>query len=172
MHFDLLTWPGYLCYTGDMGSFLFTRLDDMFQCFRGTRQNLDYWQQKVVAADRDGTEEYSPDLFRNRIKERFDEFVDDMEITERDALWQKVENLVRYHSHHGVAIAYDAASKFEYKKHLVFPDFWEVDCNEYTPRFKWCCHAIQWGIARYDHARKICSTTKTYQLPANRIAGI
>ena len=27
MHFDLVTWPGYLCYSGDMGCFVFSRLD-------------------------------------------------------------------------------------------------------------------------------------------------
>lgn len=34
MHFDLITWPGYLCYTGDMGTYVFTRLADMFEFFR------------------------------------------------------------------------------------------------------------------------------------------
>ena len=34
MHFDLLTWPGYLCYTGDMGTYVFRRLEDMFPFFR------------------------------------------------------------------------------------------------------------------------------------------
>ena len=28
--FDIVTWPGYLCYSGDMGCFVFTRLPDMF----------------------------------------------------------------------------------------------------------------------------------------------
>lgn len=35
MHFDLITWPGYLAYVGDMGAFTFTRLRDMFEFFRG-----------------------------------------------------------------------------------------------------------------------------------------
>ena len=32
--FEIVTWPGYLAYAGDMGSFLFHRLEDMFQFFR------------------------------------------------------------------------------------------------------------------------------------------
>jgi len=28
--FELITWPGYLAYTGDMGAFVFSRLNDMF----------------------------------------------------------------------------------------------------------------------------------------------
>lgn len=34
MHFDILTWPGYLCYTGDMGSYVFRRTEDMLEFFR------------------------------------------------------------------------------------------------------------------------------------------
>ena len=32
--FDLVTWPGHLCYTGDMGTYVFERLPDMFTFFR------------------------------------------------------------------------------------------------------------------------------------------
>jgi len=38
MHFDLITWPGYLCYTGDMGTYVFQRLTDMFEFFRTDRE--------------------------------------------------------------------------------------------------------------------------------------
>ncbi len=33
-HFDLITWGGHLCYTGDMGTYVFTRVHDMFDFFR------------------------------------------------------------------------------------------------------------------------------------------
>ena len=32
--FEVITWPGWLCYTGDMGSYTFQRLNDMFEFFR------------------------------------------------------------------------------------------------------------------------------------------
>ncbi len=62
MHFDLITWPGYLCYTGDMGTYVFARLADMFQFFRTDRSyaprtgrrlavNLSYWSEKLEAVD-------------------------------------------------------------------------------------------------------------------------
>ena len=38
MSFDLITWPGYLCCTGDMGTYVFKRLPDMFEFFR-TKSN-------------------------------------------------------------------------------------------------------------------------------------
>lgn len=32
--FDLVTWPGYLCVTGDMGTWTFSRIADMFDFSR------------------------------------------------------------------------------------------------------------------------------------------
>ena len=63
MHFELITWPGYLAYVGDMGSYVFSRLPDMFQFFRmgdgdlnhnerGLSINPSYWAGKIEAADR------------------------------------------------------------------------------------------------------------------------
>ena len=61
--FHLVTFPGYLCYTGDMGSFVFTRLEDMFEFFREKPSrtleelglklytNHSYWSEKLIASD-------------------------------------------------------------------------------------------------------------------------
>lgn len=82
--FDLLTWPGHLCYTGDMGTFVFQRLDDMFEFFRTDRDyaksrgrelgiNLGYWAQKLIAVDGNrqqaGATEFSEEKFRRVINE-------------------------------------------------------------------------------------------------------
>jgi len=85
MYFDLITWPGFLCYTGDMGTFVFTRLRDMFEFFRtdreyaqrrGDRQlfvNHGYWSEKLVAVDsqrRNGSAmEFSEALLRAYVNE-------------------------------------------------------------------------------------------------------
>lgn len=34
-YFDLVTWPGHLAYVGDMGDYVFTRVEDMLTFFRG-----------------------------------------------------------------------------------------------------------------------------------------
>ena len=63
MHFDLITWPGRLCYTGDMGTFVFSRIHDMLEFFRPDayaiaapfkRIDRNYWAEKVDASGRDG----------------------------------------------------------------------------------------------------------------------
>lgn len=79
MGFDLITWPGYLCYTGDMGTYVFSRLADMFEFFRSTYRNEQkqglyinpqYWAEKCRAADHyDGITEYNEDVFRERVNE-------------------------------------------------------------------------------------------------------
>lgn len=79
--FDLITWPGYLCYTGDMGSYVFQRTTDMFEFFRTDRNDFNYnkdglsinpgyWGEKLEAVDKcDGFKEFSLDLFRKNVRE-------------------------------------------------------------------------------------------------------
>jgi len=78
MHFDLITWPGYLCYTGDMGTYVFSRLADMFQFFRRSKRDyaIDhrYWAEKVEAADRsDGLRKFSVEKFQAYVNTWIDE---------------------------------------------------------------------------------------------------
>jgi hypothetical protein len=55
---DLITWPGTLCIDGDMGTYVFRRLEDMFEFFRTDRTcgekdgrtlfiNPGYWGEKL-----------------------------------------------------------------------------------------------------------------------------
>ncbi len=62
MRFRVNYVAGFLCYTGDMGTFVFRRLEDMFAFFR-TRSaqaatacsiNLGYWAESTRRMDRDG----------------------------------------------------------------------------------------------------------------------
>ena len=78
MYFDLITYPGGLLYTGDMGTYVFVRLQDMFEFFRTSNQdgwvkemgltlytNHSYWSEKLVATDCSGRREARP---RNSVK--------------------------------------------------------------------------------------------------------
>lgn len=159
--FDIITWPGYLCYCGDMGSFVFSRLPDMFEFFRGRLTamiDLGYLAEKAVAADRhDGITSYSEARFRSCVKADFDAFVESEDLPPEQAaeLWQSITDDVLSSSDNrqdGVR----AAGEFRWGRDLrargreVFPDFWEHRLDEYTGRFWWCCYAIPWAIERYD----------------------
>jgi hypothetical protein len=161
MHFFLVTWPGYLCYCGDMGTFVFQRLDDMFAFFRSGRQagklaiNTGYWGEKCVAVDDvDGIREYSADSFRDVVKEwlaeQLEEFDDD---GYKGALTEAVDGDLLAYADDGEAVARRAADDFEFiwnDKRFAFTDFWETTLTVKTNRFLWCCYAIAWGIQKYD----------------------
>jgi hypothetical protein len=177
MHFDLITWPGYHCYTGDMGTYVFSRIRDMFEFFRTDREHMrlkdgrtlainpSYWSEKVEARDRCGVEEFSEDLFRDALKREFDSFFenrepdDDASEEEKAAFaekkaeaWEAVEDEilgVDSLEHEGVG----AACRFEHDG-LEFADFWDHRLTDYTHRFMWCCFALAWGVQQYDTAKQ------------------
>lgn len=98
MGFDFLTWPGYLCYTGDMGTFVFSRIPDMFEFFRGSGNNFKdgktlyinpgYWQEKIQSESvfGKGAEEWSDEKFKEVILRRFEEFFEESKPEPWDAL--------------------------------------------------------------------------------------
>jgi len=53
----------------------------------------------------------------------------------------------------GPDAAYRAAMDFVWNGKRVFPDFYEVDSEDYSHRFVWCCYALAWGIEQYDAAK-------------------
>ncbi len=48
---DIVTWPGYLTITGDLGHFVFRSQDDMLVDFFNGPINPQYWVEKCVAWD-------------------------------------------------------------------------------------------------------------------------
>ena len=155
MQFDLLTWPGYLCYTGDMGAYVFFRVEDMFDFFRGSDLAINpwYWSEKVEAHCRDGVEEYNAERFREAINDALDAMEADDEL--REAVADQVLSNDEFEVE-----ARRAADEFTWPQddpgrpgEYVFVDFWETDLNDYTFRFLWCCYAIVWGIGLYDESK-------------------
>jgi hypothetical protein len=160
MHFDLITWPGCLCYTGDMGTYVFRRLHDMFQFFRRTeraepyRIDMRYWAEKVDAADRDGVQEFSEERFKADVRDYFDQVTADDEDWPEDrkaALWQEISEQVLGAADDGEHWAWVALHGFEHDG-FSFID-WDRSCKRFTHRFVWCCHALQWAIGVYDAAQ-------------------
>lgn len=150
-YFDLITWRGSLCFTGDMGTFVFSRIADMFEFFRDDhpnghlRINMGYWSEKLDAADRrtGGYEKFEPALFRKRVME----YAKDCD-ADRDTL-RAIRDRVLPHADDAEAMAYAAACGFE-RDGFRLQDFWEINCRDYTYHFVWCCYALAWGIQKYD----------------------
>ena len=164
MHFDILTWPGYLCYTGDMGTYVFQRLEDMLMFFRRTADrdlfdsiDMRYWAEKVQADDREGVTEFDPEAFRAVVKDRFDDFIEshaeDWSAERREALWGEVVSSILNSLDEGDPHrAFMAVHEFS-QDGLRFEDFFEFNTDAYTTRFQWCCFALRWAIEQYDAAK-------------------
>lgn len=173
--FDLITWPGHLCYTGDMGTYVFQRLEDMFEFFRHDRENerlhinVGYWTEKLVAVDgnRGGgkIKAYNEEKFKAVINEYRVNWMREGRDTsylnkeQRRSLWDAIEDEVIGVMSDGEHYAYQAANEFSWKHpetddHYEFRDFWEHDCTEYTHSIIWCLYALAWGIKVYDEAKK------------------
>lgn len=172
MHFDLITWPGYLCYTGDMGTYVFTRLRDMFEFFRTDREhrrlrdgltlaiNPGYWGEKVEAQDKyDGITEFSEERFKRAVLGDLVKWMrnnrEETDKEDRRDLWQAVMNEVLdadgdNGGYRQQAAAHDFYHTINCDMRFQFVDFFEHDVTEYSHRFMWCCYALAWGIEKYD----------------------
>jgi hypothetical protein len=148
--FDLITWAGHLCITGDCGTYVFSRVNDMFNFFRGDAINPGYWEEKCLAYDRHSkTTKYSPDLFRNNIARYFWQSTSEMARIDRRELWAAIKEDVLSSADDGEIRALDAAIQFEHDG-FEFTDFWEYELNEYSFHYLWILYAIVYGINQYD----------------------
>lgn len=161
--FDIITAPGILIFTGDMGGYTFRRLDDMFEFFRtdAGRINPSYWAEKVEAECRtDGIAKFSPEKFRRIMFECVRDWVRDNRDRctreERRSLWDEI-TLDVLHTGEDEGCMIGAANDFEHTLNagckFRFQDFWDHNFDEYTYRFIWCCRALVWAIKQYDAAK-------------------
>lgn len=145
--FDLITWPGRLAIVSDVGDdYVFTRHTDMFEFFRGRAVNPHYWSEKLGGGRR-SVQEYSEDVFRQVVR---DLFVDAVRYGDAPrGLGQAVREGLLNQDTFTDREARELLEAFEYRG-FRFKDTWEYSFRDYEPAFLWCCHAIVWGIARYD----------------------
>lgn len=165
MEFDLITWPDHLMFTGDMGSYAFTRTEDMFyffvpkteylKDFEKTNINLFYWEEKVLSQSifGNGIREFNSENFNEQIKEHFFEYEwEEKTEEEKEELWKEIEYEVtgddeyecieRIRNFKNEKIKFDSYSFFEGYR------------EPYTYHYIWCCHAIVWGILTYLDFKK------------------
>lgn len=165
---DLITWPGCLVISGDMGEYHFSRLNDMFEFFgpHGARGGFEdkrwginphYWSEKLRGPrpGRDGAMSYSHDAFRAQLYSWAEVYSDGQcemypsllcEALDREVLddWTDCE--------------YEARTRlYELEQELgerdLFADSWEWDFRDFDFAFLWSCWAIVWGIEQYQAAR-------------------
>ena len=155
--FDLITWPGALCITGDCGTYVFKRITDMFEFFRHDKINAGYWGQKLESIDNNGGfKEFSTDLFVECIKSDFEDWLFCNE-KEKSKAWEDVEDKVLSYQDDGEFAAVNAAISYKSDDDNGFDDFFEHTLTEYTFHYLWCLEAIIYGIKEYDKASNKCN---------------
>ncbi len=157
--FDLITWPGHLCITGDCGTYVFSRVEDMFTFFRagdvsdGIPINPGYWGEKLLSIGTNaGYREFDPDRFKERVREHFEEWAEnsDPDDFDKSDMWESIECDVLRDAEDGEIFAYTAVQNFDHNG-FVFQDFFDGGGTErYTVHYLWNLYAIVWGIAQYD----------------------
>lgn len=175
--FDIVTWPGHLAITGDMGESLFARTEDMLQFFRANPAwmaenpgklsiNPSYWAEKCKANDGD-IKEYRPELFRDYVKDCFDEYVkektedDGVRPEWADSLWEEITDSVispednMPNLQHAVTLMRDFNPDDEEHKKFEFIEPWEASnsLQDYTHHFIWRLYAIAYAVRAYGAAK-------------------
>jgi len=153
--FEIVTWPGHLSISGDMGDFVFSRVDDMFKFFRRDDGDINsgYWSQKVTAQSvfGGGIERFDVELFRQRVLEDVREHLDIKEgvFDLPDDIQEEIAPLLEASDEWECV---EAIRNFRSEK-LDFSCFFECSVKVKTYQYLWCCYAIVWAIAQYDLAK-------------------
>lgn len=153
-HYTLTTWYNHLCISGDYGTFVFQRTDDMFKFFRGDTINPSYWGEKLQSISRwGGYEEYCPKMFEENVLDYVEDQLEDLdEETKKDVL-EEIQYDILSMAHDGGVRAYDAVHDFD-NEHVSFEDFWECKSDKFSYQYIWCLYAIIEGIKRYDEFKE------------------
>lgn len=165
--FDLTTWPGYLCFSGDMGTYVFQRADDMFQFFRNSNGELsinpDYWGEKLECVDgQSGFKKFSAEIFREWVEDHFKTYqLDNNELGEE--IVSRIQAEIDTYIISELDDDFDQESRAcravqefvsDEEPSFTFQDFFDGGSpNEYTYRYIWCLYAIVWGISKYDEVK-------------------
>jgi hypothetical protein len=153
--FDLITVPGALIFQGDGDSFVFRRLEDMFEFFRTAndtgRPNLGYWAEKLTNAGGErSVMVYDQDLLDQQVREAIADRAADLPELAGAVQSEVLDELVGDRT-----VDLKIVEDFRYwgagkTPEFEFHDVWEWGVTDYSWWFSWACHAIAWGIAQYD----------------------
>ncbi|MGR3970060.1 hypothetical protein [Shewanella sp. 1180_01] len=162
--FEITTWPQHLCISGDMGCYVFSRVQDMFSFFRQSDDdwgvNASYWEEKVLAECKtDGTREFDAKEADQRLEQFLQWFIEGLDPTnEEDAeAISSATNAVKEFTQNRENAEWDVVYRLnnwdeEEAGGMTLDDFWDGWKDLFTYRFIWCCFAIVFAIRQYDEA--------------------
>lgn len=147
-HFNITTWPGHLCISGDMGSYVFSRVHDMVDFFSGDYVNPQYWEEKVQSQSKfgSGCKEFNFDTFHKSVKESLTELLsDEYDEKTREEAKDYLDSLEH--------VEEDEYGAVEFVRSIHIDDIdtyeWCSSCDEYTFHYLFACHAINFACNTY-----------------------
>lgn len=146
--YELITWPGSIVVNGDMGSFGFSRVEDMFDFFAEGYINPGYWAQKLH--NREGIKDWSETLAKKAVQEMWDQGAGRFDHATKVKIYAAIrEEVLPY-----VGCRWEAGETFRDfdVEGFRFDEWYEHTLEDYTIQFLWCCHAIREGIRQYKAA--------------------
>jgi len=146
--FELVTTPWRLMITGDMGTWVFARIEDMFEFFRTADGsiNIGYWAEKLQNGAHGCSKEakvYDGDAYRQRLIDSLEGYT--VTKKKRAAIIKELKSM-DFNDEHWIM---HQINDFSFEG-FTFQDVWEIDFTVYSYHFIWCCYAIAWGIQKYD----------------------
>lgn len=159
--FEIFTSPGNLGIAGEMGTYIFARLDDMFVFFEtpNGRVNPEYWSEKVTAqAVHAPVRCYSPEAFRKCILQDYHDRKYAFDSEDQQRLLHHIQTQILDHPDAQYEkTAQELLRRFYFRvdRHDQVPvvfDYADVEICSFTdfhPRFLWCLEAIVFGIEQY-----------------------
>jgi hypothetical protein len=161
--FEIITWPGALTIHGDMGTWTFSRVEDMFTFFRSRPGKTDleinpsYWAEKLrggVHGGSDNSKVWEEDSFRDSLVQQLTEYysLDGDDLT---TVSQALEDQVlRQDGKYDLMIAArDFSCELSGGKGRFEFDTCELPTGmEYAYHFLWCLYAIVWAVRQWDAA--------------------
>ena len=150
--YEITTWPEHICYSGDMGTYVFNRTTDMFNFFRQKELgiNTGYWAEKCISESvfGNGIRKWSTELFRERVLEWIKDTLH-LESTEEipEEYLDEAYSLLSAEDEWECITAYREFSSELFDLTDFFDGFSGM---EKTYHFIWCLYAIVFAIQCYD----------------------
>ena len=174
--FEVVTTPHRLMISGDMGTWVFSRIEDMFDFFRRKdgEINAGYWAEKLINGTSGGSSEakiYDGDAYKDRLIESIDNY--NLEPEKKAMVVSALEDLDFYDEYWIMSQINEFEVDFEEpevyqstrdmarygiaprkkRDSFTFQDVWEISMKVYSYHFLWCLYAIVYAINKYDEVK-------------------
>jgi hypothetical protein len=153
--FDIVTYPNVLIISGDMGTWVFSRTEDMFKFFRQDKLEINpaYWAEKALSYDaRNSPLEFCDQVFEETVSEYFQEYFEE-ECEEDEGLFERFSDWLSINEYSDIEF-YRVTRVCEFiDENNLSHDFMESVYSagkKINIHFEWCLYAIVWGISEYD----------------------